>query len=172
MQMPPEMPVLAVGPKNPSASAKHAQNYLEKFQGITLIERTQTKDLLEKTVFVLKELGAKYTVSTQTDYADKKQLYIDFVPLEQTAQLPKTNSTVIIVPAKKESKAQDTLQLIDCMQEHLWVGLNRAENAGIAAVQLLNVDNKFETKLKAFRKNTEKKVIDADKKEFKKWNGR
>lgn len=174
LQMPPGVPVLAVGLQNPLEAAKHVENFLNRYSGITLIERKEkeAKDAFKKALEVIEQFGASYNTTFQTDYSKKTELFIDFVPFEQIKELQTTHATVIVVPLKKESKAADSLELIDAMNSHLWVGLNRAENAAIAAMQLMNLGLAFEQKLLNYRLEMKKKVLEQDKKEFEKWNHR
>lgn len=172
MQMPPNVPVLTVGPQNPVNAARHAINFLNRYSGITLVDRKNrdTKEAMKKAMKMLKEFKVRYNSTFKTDYSRKTELYIDFVPFEQLKELKKTDATAIIVPIKKDSKARDAIELMNSMENHLWVGLNRVENAVLGAMQLMGFGASFEKKLLAFRQTTGQKVIDLDKEEFSKWN--
>ena len=77
----------------------------------------------------------------------------------------------INVPLLEKDSAEDVQKLLLKTKKGLWVGLNRFENAGIAAVQLLGIHNeKFLKELAEHRKKGSEKVIAADAAEAKKWD--
>ncbi len=170
MQMPPNIPVLAVGPKKPKDAAKHVENFLNGINGITLVERSETKEHSLKAQALLKEFDANFRTTQSIGYNDQKTVFIDFVPLEKLGELEDADATAIIVAVKKDSRAQDAVALVELMQNHLFVGLNRAENAVLGAMQLVGKGKTYKKQLTAFRKKISKKVLDDNKKEFKKWN--
>ena len=156
MQMPPGVPVLAIGTKKPADAAKHVQNFLNGITEIVLVQRNETAELSEKAHAMLKEMNAKFETSSETGYNDPKKVFIDFAPFEKLGELSESAATAIVCPAKKQSTAQDAAELVELMQHHLFVGLNRAENAALGAMQLVEQGKKYEKQLKNYRKKMEK----------------
>jgi len=153
LQMPPGIPVLTVGPKNSIGAAKDTINFLNRFSGITLVDRKEknAKEVFKKACKMLKEFRVFYNTTIKTDYSRKTELYIDFVSIDELKELSDTPATVIVVPVKKESKARDAVTILESMQNHLWVGLNRYDNAVIGAMQLMSLGSTFEKRLLLFR---------------------
>jgi 5-(carboxyamino)imidazole ribonucleotide mutase len=138
-QMPPNIPVLAVGVDNAKGAAEAAKRIVKGFNGINLVNNN------EKAEKTLSDFGVKFTVGEpKEDFIN-----INFADIKNKV---KNNHFNINVPTLENSKAKDAIMMLDLMKKGLWVGLNRAENAAIAAVEILNVkDGKFTKKLNEFR---------------------
>ena len=165
VQTPSGIPVLSVGVAKSSEAAKHCVNALKGFSSVVLVERTGTESSAApaKCEEKLNELGVKFEEETDSNYSDPKKIFIDFVQLEKAAALPETNATVIVCAVKGSSSASDSMEFLKAAGKHLWVGLNRGENAAIAAVELLNLNGKFDSVLDAERKNLREKMLESDK---------
>ena len=70
---------------------------------------------------------------------------------------------MINVPVREGSNEDDAIAVFRMAEKGYWVGLNRAENAAIAAVQLINLKGKYNKALNAHRKKIAKKVLDSNK---------
>ena len=62
-----------------------------------------------------------------------------------------------------EDKALAALNILKNSQKGLWLGLNRGENAALAAVKILNLNGGYGEKLRNFRKTQADKVRKDDK---------
>ncbi len=171
VQIPPGISVLCVGLGEAKSAAFHATNAVKGFENLVLVERrgAESKAAYEKACLKLQELGVKFFSSSEPNYANPKQLFLDFVPLEEFSSLGNANSSVIIVPLKKESNAHDAVFFAENAKHHLFVGVNRVENAVLGAIQLLG-GKKNEKIIRDEREFQKKKVLDADKQENRKWN--
>jgi 5-(carboxyamino)imidazole ribonucleotide mutase len=144
-QMPPGIPVLAVGVNNAVEAAKAA---LIIDKGMAKVNLESSNESCEKT---LNELGVKYT---KGPFA-KDAVNIAFPKLgEEVAQ---AGNLVIYCPLAEKTSAKDALASMRMAKSGLWVGINRAENAAVAAAEIIgkNID--------AYRASLARKVIDADK---------
>ncbi|MBN1156427.1 AIR carboxylase family protein [Candidatus Woesearchaeota archaeon] len=141
-QMPPNIPVIAVGVDNAKEAAGAAKRIVKGFKGINLVNNN------EKAEKVLNDFGVEFSVGE----AKENFINIDFVDLKD-----KNNYFTINVPMLENSRAKDSLQLMEATKNGLWVGLNRAENAAIAAIEILNAaDGKYSNKLNEFREALKK----------------
>jgi len=77
-----------------------------------------------------------------------------------------SQSLVIYCPLvpEKDDKAEAALNLLEHTQHGLWVGLNNGMNAALAAIEILNLDNKFESQLLEYRREQAEKVRGYNKK--------
>jgi phosphoribosylcarboxyaminoimidazole (NCAIR) mutase len=77
---------------------------------------------------------------------------------------------VIFVPLLSKNSSVEAIPMLETTKQGLWVGIGRAENAAIAAVEILNAaSGKFSKKLLAQRKQTAEKTVKADAAERKKF---
>ena len=78
-------------------------------------------------------------------------------------------ATVIVVPISKKSRVGDAAKVMKACTNALWVGLNRGENAGIAAVEILNAGGgakgQYSGRLNAFRERVRQALEEADERE-------
>lgn len=144
VQMPPGIPVLAVGVSN-AKEAANAAMAIEK--GINNVNLTGNNELCEKT---LKDLGVDYT---KGDFI-KDAVNIAFPKLGDQI-IPRTEM-VIYCPVAEKTGSEDAIAAMNMAKAGLWVGVNRAENAAVAASEIIgrNIDG--------YRAALGKKVIDAD----------
>ena len=63
----------------------------------------------------------------------------------------------------KDDKADAALNFLKHTSHGLWVGINNGVNAAIAAIEIMNIDNEYEEKLIAYRRETGKKVLEANR---------
>lgn len=164
VQMPPGVPVLAVNLSEEKEIARHAENYFSSFEKIVVVENPETDlSLIRKAEEVFEKLGVKYEKSGSPVSFHKKNIYLVFCPLEKLSTLPFTDATLVVVPTKPKTSKEDALVFFGNAKRHLFVGVNRAENAALGAVQLLNFSGKFDKKIIAYRKEQAKKVIGSNK---------
>jgi 5-(carboxyamino)imidazole ribonucleotide mutase len=148
-QMPPGIPVLAVGVGNASEAARAAA-LVEK--GISKVNLVGSNESCEKT---LKELGVAYSKGPIM----KDAVNISFPRLGDKIKAGK--ELMVYCTIAEKTDARDALVAMNMAQEGLWVGVNRAENAAVAAAEIIGRD------ISAYRVALAKKVVDADKEE--KW---
>jgi 5-(carboxyamino)imidazole ribonucleotide mutase len=144
-QMPPGIPVLAVGVNN-AEEAANAAITIER--GIAKVNLVGNNETCEKT---LKELGVDYTKGA----FNKSAVNIAFQNFGSNAAPRK--ELVIYCPVAEKTSADDAIAAMKMTKSGLWVGVNRAENAAVAAAEIIgrNIDD--------YRAALAKKVIDADK---------
>lgn len=157
IQMPPGVPVLATGVNGGRSLAK-LKLLSKKYDGITIIGDEKNKRV-KKAMEILQKFSIKYEIS---DNINKKNINLNFIELSSKRKIDE-NSLVINIPLKDKDSSKDSLTLLSITQRGFWVGLNRGENAALAAIKLLNYDNKHSGKLIRHRIEMKKKVFDADR---------
>lgn len=159
MQMPPGIPVLSVGVGKADIAANAAVKILKAPKKVVLVGDKKNK-AYRKAEEILRQFGVNHAHSTQTS---DNAINISFVyfdePIEKKEQL------VIYCPLLMEDddKAEASLNLLKHSDHGLWVGLNNGANAALAAIEILNIDNSYEQKLAAYRKEIGDKVREYNK---------
>ena len=71
---------------------------------------------------------------------------------------------IIYVPLldKDDDSAEAALNILKNSTNGLWVGLNRGENAALAAIEVMNISKEYTDKLNNYRKKHAKKVVEHD----------
>lgn len=177
-QMPPGIPVLGTGVNAAEQAASAAEKILQEKNLVTIIKRSASEEI-EKRVAAAKETLRKFNVPfEETENATKGKddvIYLEFFELNETSNVPNSNSLAIFVPCAKQNPANLANKLLEISRQGLWVGLGRGENAAIAAIEILNAGSgEFSKKLLAHRKEMKAKIIEADAAESKKceWVGK
>ncbi len=157
-QMPPGIPVLAVGVNKADAAAENCAKMLKKYEGVTLIGE-KDNETVKKSVEILKQFNVVYTFSNKPN---KNTINIEFTyfdePIEEKDEL------VIYCPLLDEDDvAESALNFLKHTDHGLWVGLNNGVNAAVAAVEILNFDNEFEEQLTHYRAEMGKKVLEGNR---------
>ena len=151
IQMPPSVPVISVG-----VNSKETNNLgflFREFEGVNLIGKKGKA--MEKCIGMLDKFRIKHESGKKTS---KNNININFVDLEKGKPLSKA----INVAIKEKSTATDSLKLLNLTKKGFWVGLNRGENAAIAAVEIPSMSKRYDKELKKFRKEIKQKVIKDD----------
>lgn len=158
-QMPPGIPVLAVGVNKGSVAAENCAKMMRKYEGITIIG-DKNNDAAKKAVETLKKFDI---VPNFGDKPNPSSVNIKFTYFDEPVE--KKNELVIYCPLLlgKDDKAEAALNFLKHTNHGLWVGLNNGINAAIAAVEILNFDNEYEELLVAYRREIGKKVLEANK---------
>src|SRR3989338_2796688 len=148
IQMPPGIPVLAAGVNQAEVAAISAVKMLKKYEIVNLIGDRSNKALLEAEN-ILKEFDVDFKHS---DEADKNAVNLEFVYFDEPIE--KKDELVIYCPLllEEDMKAEAALNLLNHSSHGLWVGLNNGTNAALAAIEILNIDNSYENKLTAYRR--------------------
>lgn len=151
-QMPPGVPVLATGVGR-GEEAVLAVRALQTAGGkIRLCHRSESA-AVEKAKKILGELGVPH----EEDIAPKAgAVNIAFVQADDALR---SEGVTIFCPVAKESTAKDSIAWFRKAQKGLWVGLNRGDNAAIAAVQL---QREYRPQLRAYKESLRQKALAAD----------
>lgn len=158
-QMPPGIPVLAVGVNKGKIAAENCARMMKKYGGVTIIG-DKNNEAVKKSVEILKRFGVAYSFSNKPN---KNTLNIEFTYFDEP--IGEKDELVIYCPLldKKDDAAESALNFLKHTNHGLWVGVNNGVNAAIAAVEILNLDNEFEEELIRYREELGKKVLDANK---------
>lgn len=157
IQMPPGIPVLTTGVNNAEEAAKFAakivNNAAKKVNIISF--GTASQKAIGKATDTLKELGMPYGSS---DKISADAINICFVDLSQK-KAQESNELVIYCPTAEKETANDAAGLLQLTKTGVWVGLNRGENAAVAAAEIM----KMRAKLNEYRWGMRIKIEEADK---------
>lgn len=159
-QMPPGIPVLAVGVNQSEIAANNAIKMLKKYEIVTIIGDKSNASLNEATN-ILKKFQVNYKFSTAPN---AKSINIEFTYFDE--KIEAKDELVIYCPLllEKDDKASAALNLLKHASHGLWVGINNGTNAALAAIEIMNIDNEHEEKLIAYRREIGKKVLEGNKK--------
>ncbi|MBN2454092.1 AIR carboxylase family protein [Candidatus Woesearchaeota archaeon] len=151
VQMPPGIPVLSVGVNNAEGAAEAAAKILKGFSEVNIVGEEKA----EKVARVLGELGVKFKKGSGFE---KDKVNLALVKLGEKAE---EREELIIYCPVGDTTAKDALKSAEAAGSGLWVGVNAAENAAVAAAEIIG------GKLDDYREKIAKKVIDADMEEGK-----
>lgn len=158
IQMPPGIPVLTTGVNNPEEAASAAIKIVgSKARKANIIAaRNKSQKAAEKAVEMLKQFGVPYGCS---DKIEKDAINICFVDINEKGIDSFADALTICCPTAEKETAADAIKLLQLTKKGVWVGLNRGENAAIAAAEIMGLNDK----LKEYRWDMRRKVEDADK---------
>lgn len=157
LQMPPGYPVLTMGVGNSSGAVTAASQVHQNYQQVT-IAGNKNDARVQKCKELLEQFKVNAIIS---DSMDEHSLNIQFVELDDTVY--GMEYATINVPVQDAATAADAVKLLQQTKQGMWVGLNRAENAALAAIQILNKDGKYSKQLLEFREKARQKVLDHDR---------
>jgi 5-(carboxyamino)imidazole ribonucleotide mutase len=124
VQMPPGIPVLCL--QNLEELKK-----LKKFSSVNLIGDQQNKRV-QSCIEMLRKFNVEFILSER---AKQESINIQFIAL---GKKPKPSDNFIIyVPLKEDTTAKDAQQFMESAKVGFWVGVNRGENAALAAIEIL-----------------------------------
>ena len=176
-QMPPGIPVLAVGLNETKEAAENAKKILEPKEKISIVKFSNDTEVGKRansaSEFLSKEFGVNAEImnfsalSGNEMESNSKTIFINFITLSAADDVEPRNLLFINVPIANPNTAAMAIELMNKAKKGLWVGLNRAENAAVAAVEVLNLHNDFSRQLKAYREKLRKAVSDSDATESK-----
>lgn len=158
-QMPPGIPVLAVGVNKGSMAAENCAKMMKKYESVAIIG-DKSNEAVKKAAETLKKFGI---IPVFGNKPDPKVLNIKFTyfdePVEQKDEL------IIYCPLllDKDNRAESALNFLKHTGHGLWVGVNNGINAAVAAVEIMNIDNEYEEQLISYRREMGKKVLEANK---------
>ncbi|MEK6892011.1 MAG: AIR carboxylase family protein, partial [Nanoarchaeota archaeon] len=142
-QMPPGIPVLAVGVNKGKVAAENCVKVMKKYDGVTIIG-DKNNEAVKKSIEILKRFSVAFNFS---DKPNKNSVNIEFTYFDEAVE--EKDELVIYCPLldKKDDVAESALNFLKHTNHGLWVGLNNGTNAAIAAIEILNFDNEFEEEL-------------------------
>ena len=158
-QMPPGIPVLAVGVNKGDVAADNCAKMLKKFGGVAVIG-DKNNDAVKKSVELLKSFSVAYEFSSKPN---KNTINIKFTYFDEPVE--EKDELIIYCPLleKKDDIAESALNFLKHTSHGLWVGVNNGVNAAIAAIEILNIENEYEEELSKYRNELGKKVLDGNK---------
>ena len=158
-QMPPGVPVLAVGVNKPEVAAQNCAKMMKKYESITIIG-DKNNEAVKKAIDTLKKFEVLYSFAEKPN---SNNVNIEFTYFDEPVE--KKDELVIYCPllSKDDDKAEASLNFLKHTSHGLWVGINNGVNAAVAAIEIMNIDNSFEEPLTAYRREIGKKVLDANK---------
>jgi len=158
-QMPPGIPVLAVGVNKGNIAAQNCAKMMKKYENVTIIGG-KNNEAVKKAIETLKKFDIipNFARSPSSKSVNIQFTYFD-EPVEEKDEL------VIYCPLleKSDDIAESALNFLKHTSHGLWVGVNNGTNAAIAAVEIMSIDNEFEEELLRYREEMEKKVLEANK---------
>lgn len=159
MQMPPGIPVLSVGVGQAGIAVKNAVKLLKPYLSVNLVSRTPN-DAVRKA----KEIFSEFEIAPkESESFDNNSINIEFVSLDE--DIPEKEQLVIYCPLsmKDDDKAEAALNVLKHSRHGLWVGLNNGRNAALAAIEIMNIKDKYTLKLNRYRETQKEKVNQSDK---------
>ncbi|MCK5282893.1 MAG: AIR carboxylase family protein [Nanoarchaeota archaeon] len=159
MQMPPGVPVLSTGVNKSDVAAKLALLMLKKYDKVHIFG-DENNNAVKKAIDTLDEFNVSYELNP--DFK-ANSINIKFVSLDEEAE--KRDDLIIYVPIidEDDDKAEAALNILKNSANGLWVGLNRGENAALAAIEIMGSNNEYADKLDEYRKSRAEKVKQHDK---------
>lgn len=152
-QMPPGIPVLAVGVNKGIVAAQNCEKMSKKYDRVTIIG-DEINEAVKKAADILKNFGIAALFGKKPD---SKSLNIEFTYFDEPVE--KKEELVIYCPllSKKDDRAEAALSFLKHTSHGLWVGANNGVNAALAAVEIMNIDNEYEELLIAYRREMGKR---------------
>ena len=146
-QMPRGIPVMAVGVNQSEAAALNAINMLKDYDSVSIIGNKNEKAARDA-VDMLSGMNVPYKYASEPS---QTSINIKFVYFDEPVE--KKDQLVIYCPLlmRDDDKAEAALNLLKHSNHGLWVGLNNGVNAAVAAVEILNINNKYEQTLSQYR---------------------
>jgi len=146
-QMPRGIPVMAVGVNQSEMAALNAINILKGYDSVSIIGHKNEK-AVTNAVDMLSSMGVPYKFAAEPS---ETSINLEFVYFDEPVE--KKEHLVIYCPLllRDDDKAEASLNLLKHSNHGLWVGLNNGVNAALAAVEILNINNKYEQSLSQYR---------------------
>jgi len=158
-QMPPGIPVLAVGVGKGDLAAQNCAKMMKKYDNVTIIGE-KDNGAVKKAVEIFRSFNVLFKFSKEPE---QNSVNVRFTYFDEPIAIKE--ELVIYCPLldRKDDNAESALNFLKHTGHGLWVGVNNGTNAAIAAIEILNFDNEFEEQLVHYRQELGKKVLDANK---------
>ena len=160
-QMPSGIPVLGVGVEDTVSVVTAIEKMLKLKTSISL-KRNDSK-AFEKARVMLERFKVPFSVCESNCACGEEVIHLDFISLGEVKNA-KAEGLTVFVPVAEKEKAVDAVKLLE-VKNGLWVGLNRGDNAALAAIEILNLNNAFKEKLESFREELKEKIAFFDQEE-------
>ncbi|MBI2133146.1 AIR carboxylase family protein [Candidatus Woesearchaeota archaeon] len=151
IQMPPGIPVLSVGIGLAEDAAESAAKILDPPDGVSIVSKAPYS---EKAAEILEMLDVQYKLSGSLN---SKCINLRFEDLNHISEADESEALTINCPVSEN--VHEGILNLSKIKSGLWVGLNRAENAAIAAAEILG----RKRELDGYRKQAASAVIDDDR---------
>lgn len=161
-QMPPGIPVLAVGVNKGDVAAENCAKMMKKYESVTIIG-DKNNEHVKKAIDTLKIFGI---VPIFSKNPGPNSVNIEFTNFDEP--VGEKEELVIYCPTllKVDDKPEAALNFLKHTTHGLWVGINNGVNAAVAAVEIMNIDNEYEESLTSYRREMAKKVLDGNRQFF------
>lgn len=140
-QMPSGIPVLGTGVNASKVAAEYAELiFKNKYSKIVLVKRSNAEAIqnaIKKAEEKLANEKIPFETIAEPDYGEKDAIYLDFLELEKTKNVDNKGKCVLFIPVKLDSNEKDSLKLLELTKKGLWLGLNRGDNAALAAIKVI-----------------------------------
>ncbi len=158
-QMPPGIPVLAVGVGKTDVAAQACSKMMAQYETVNIIGE-KNNDTVKKAVETLEKFDVMPVFENEPS---PKAINIEFTYFDEPVE--KKDELAIYCPLlmKKDDKAEAALNFLKHSSHGLWVGINNGINAAVAAVEIMNLDNRHEELLCIYRREMAQKVLEANK---------
>ena len=175
-QMPSGFPVITVGVDCAENAVSLVQLALQEHHLVKVIGNKYSKTVkerIDKAGAIAGELGLHFEFIESIEgnkFDPNQEVLVNVVELSRFSPIRMANALVLNVPILRESGTPEALEFFEKSQTGVWLGLNRVDNAMIAAAQLLNIHSgKFDEKIAAFRNSLHEKACKADAEEKEKF---
>jgi 5-(carboxyamino)imidazole ribonucleotide mutase len=155
LQMPRGIPVLTVGVDNYVEVFKNVKQINSDYDKVNMVGDKDDKRV-QQCVKILNIFNINFDYSNEIN---SNALNICFSDLDRGHAGYWANALVIRVPLLKYSRVADINRIKKITANGIWVGLNRVENAALAAIQILNKNKKYDEQLLQYRKELEKRIM-------------
>jgi len=161
-QMPPDIPVIAVGVGKAARAVDLCIDYLHGMNEIVLVKKDSglEKKYFEKCKSFMEENKIPFAIGVASKKTDHSKVYIEFTELGK--KFKENQNTIIRVLVKEKTDKKDSLKFFDQLQDSYSVALNSYKNAAIAALQLMNVRGRQNDLLSTIRRKAAQKVLDSN----------
>ena len=141
VQMPPGIPVLGVKAENAAKEAKKIIDSMKEKRGKVAL--SGEGKAAEKAVRTLDEMEIRYELGDLAGDA------VNIEIAKAGEEVPERKELVIYCPSG-ETKAEDAVKAMKAANHGLWVGVNRGENAAIAAAEIMQMSHALARSRKKF----------------------
>ncbi|MBI2549446.1 AIR carboxylase family protein [Candidatus Woesearchaeota archaeon] len=151
-QMPAGVPVLGRGVDG-GTDLTDLQCIFQQYEQVVLSGET-THERVTACTDILQQFGVPFSIrNRETEAIAPLSLIIHFSPLSSFTFVKNASKQLVInVPLHEQATAQDALSLLKLTEKGFWVGLNRAENAALAAIEVMSMTGKYDQQLHAYRR--------------------
>jgi len=153
MQMPPGIPVMSVGVNKSTVAGKMALLMLNENQKISLLG-DKDNPTFKKAEKMFKEFNVSYEINPEYP----EGIRIRFITLDEEATNDEELTLYVPMIEKEDDKAEAAINVLRNSTNGLWLGLNRGDNAALAAIEILNISGEYTDKLNKYRKDHADKI--------------